>query len=72
MHLLRGEGAVLSFTRVMFYVCDLQLETELTTCFVQPISNNEENKHNKVTFQLAADFDSVHLWSYIVVTDIVF
>ncbi len=24
---------------------------------------NDENKHDKVTFQLAADFDSVHLWS---------
>ncbi len=52
-------------------VRDLQPETELTTCFVQPISDNEENKH-EVTFQLAADFDSVHLWSDIVVTDIVF
>ncbi len=51
---------------------DLQPETELTTCFVQPISDNEENKHDEVTFQLAADFDSVHLWSDIVVRDIVF
>ncbi len=74
MHLLwGGEGrAALSFTIVTFYVCHLQPETELTTCLVQPISDNEENKHDKVTFQLAADFDSVHLWSDIVVTDIVF
>ncbi len=43
-----------------------------TTCFVQPISDNEENRHDEVTFQLAADFDSVHLWSDIVVIDIVF
>ncbi len=53
-------------------VRDLQPETELTTCFVQPISDIEENKHDKVTFQLAAYFDSVHLWSDIVMTDIVF
>ncbi len=69
---IRGGGAALSFTTVTFYVRDLQLETELTTCFVQPISDNEENKHDEVTFQLAADFDSVHLWSDIIVTDIVF
>ncbi len=31
-------------------VCDLQPETELTTCFVQPISDNEENKHDEVAF----------------------
>ncbi len=31
-------------------VCDLQTETELTSCFVQPISDNEENKHDEVTF----------------------
>ncbi len=31
-------------------VRDLQPESELTTCFVQPISDNEENKHDKVTF----------------------
>ncbi len=31
-------------------VYDLQPETELTTCFVQPISTNEENKHDKATF----------------------
>ncbi len=67
-----GGGAALSFTTVTFYVRDLQPETELTTCFVQPISDNEENKHDEVTFQLAADFDSVHLWSDIIVTDIVF
>ncbi len=29
---------------------DLQPETDLTMCFVQPISDNEENKHDKVTF----------------------
>ncbi len=69
---ITGGGAALSFMTVKLYVRDLQLETELTTCFVQPISGNEENKHDKVTFQLAADFDSVHLWSDIVVTDIVF
>ncbi len=28
---------------------DLQPETELTTCFVQP-SDNEENKHDEVAF----------------------
>ncbi len=34
---------------------------------------NDENKHDEVTFQLAAvDLDSVHLWSEIIVTDIVF
>ncbi len=31
-------------------VLDLQPESELTTCFVQPISDNEENKHDEVTF----------------------
>ncbi len=67
-----GGGAALSFTTATFYVGDLQPETELTTCFVQPISDNEENKHDEVTFQLAADFNSVHLWSDIFVTDIVF
>ncbi len=66
-----GGGAALSFTTVTFYVCDFQPETELTTCFVQPISDNDENKHDEVTFQFAADFDSVHLCSDIV-TDIVF
>ncbi len=66
------ERRCLSFTTMTFYVHDLQLKTELTTCFVQPMSDNEENKHDEVTFQLAADFDSVHLWSDIVVTDIVF
>ncbi len=29
---------------------DLQPETELTTYFYQPISDNEKNKHDKVTF----------------------
>ncbi len=67
-----GGGVALSFTTVTFYVHDYQPETELATCFVQPISDNEENKHDKVTFQLAANFDSVHLWYNIVVTDIVF
>ncbi len=34
---------------------------------------NDEDKHDKVTFQLVAvDLDLVHLWSEIVVTDIVF
>ncbi len=34
---------------------------------------NDENKHDKVIFQLAAvDLDSVHLWPEIFVTDIVF
>ncbi len=34
---------------------------------------NDENKHDEVTFQLAAvDLDSVHLWPKIVVTDIIF
>ncbi len=63
-------GVVLYNSDVLVH--DLQPETELTRCFVQPISDNEENKHDKVTFQLAADFDTVHLWSDIVVTDIVF
>ncbi len=40
---------------------------QLTTWY-----DNDENKHDEVTFQLAADFDSVLLWSNIVVTDIVF
>ncbi len=31
-------------------VCDLQPEIELPTCFVQPISDNEENKHDEVAF----------------------
>ncbi len=36
-------------------------------------SDNDENKHDKVTFQLAAvDLNSVHLCPEIVVTDIVF
>ncbi len=30
-------------------VRDLQPETELTKCFVQP-SDNEENKHDEVAF----------------------
>ncbi len=74
MHLLwgGGGGAALSFTTVTFYVLDLQPETELTMCFVEPISDNEENKHDELIFQLAADFNSVHLWSDIIVTDIVF
>ncbi len=34
---------------------------------------NDENKHDKVTFQLVAlDLDPVNLWPEIVVTDIVF
>ncbi len=34
---------------------------------------NYENKHDKVTFQLAVvDLDSVHLWPEIIVTDIIF
>ncbi len=37
-------------------VHNLQPETELSTCFVQPISDNEENKHDKVTFLLACIF----------------
>ncbi len=33
----------------------------------------DENKHEKLTFQLAAvDLKSVHFWPEIVVTDIVF
>ncbi len=36
-------------------------------------SDNGENKNDEVTFQLAAvDLNSVHLWSKIIVTDIVF
>ncbi len=31
-------------------VHDLQPESELTMCFVQPISNNEENKQDEVIF----------------------
>ncbi len=35
--------------------------------------SNDENKHDEITFQLAAvDLNSVHLWSKIFVTDIVF
>ncbi len=45
---ITGGGAAVSFTTVMFYVRDLQPETEHTTCFVQPISDNEENKHDEV------------------------
>ncbi len=26
------------------------LQPELTTCFVEPISDNAENKHDEVTF----------------------
>ncbi len=37
------------------------------------VHGNDENKHDKVTFQLAAkDLISVHLWPEIFVTDIVF
>ncbi len=43
------------------------MHAQLTTWY-----GNDENKHDEVTFQLAADFDSVHLLSDIVVTDIVF
>ncbi len=31
-------------------VRDLQPESELTMCFVQLINDNEENKHDEVTF----------------------
>ncbi len=41
---------------------------QLTTWY-----DNDENKHDEVTFQLAAvDFDSVPLWSEMFVIDIVF
>ncbi len=44
------------------------MHAQLTKCY-----GNDENKHDKVTFQLAAiDLNSVHLWPKIVVIDIIF